>query len=190
MPISVECPSCGKIVRAPDNAGGKRGKCPQCGTIIDIPITPIAAPLVPSPPPPKSKPAPPLTPSASEGEIYDAEEIPDHEESVWVADPTPKKKSTGDTRPCPACGEMIKAVAKKCRYCDEVFDKRGKKTEPEENLTTGDIVFCLLCSPVACLFGLVHGIRGTSRGWKMCGLSFVIGVLGLFVLGIIGSLNQ
>ena len=31
MPISFNCESCKKKVKAPDGAGGKWGKCPKCG---------------------------------------------------------------------------------------------------------------------------------------------------------------
>lgn len=30
MPIEVHCNHCGKLVRAPDDAAGKHGKCPAC----------------------------------------------------------------------------------------------------------------------------------------------------------------
>ncbi len=41
MSIELHCPHCGKLIRAPDEAGGKRGKCPYCGNSAYIP-TPAA----------------------------------------------------------------------------------------------------------------------------------------------------
>jgi len=38
MPIELHCPSCEKLIRAPDNAGGKHGKCPYCETKVYIPL--------------------------------------------------------------------------------------------------------------------------------------------------------
>ncbi len=38
MPIKFHCEHCGKKVTAPDNAGGKRGKCPSCKQRIFIPM--------------------------------------------------------------------------------------------------------------------------------------------------------
>ncbi|HET6573498.1 MAG TPA: hypothetical protein VFG68_07845 [Fimbriiglobus sp.] len=37
MPIKVTCPKCQGVLHAPDDAGGKRGKCPTCGTVLAIP---------------------------------------------------------------------------------------------------------------------------------------------------------
>lgn len=37
MAIEFKCQSCGRSVRAPDNTGGKRGKCPYCGVSVYIP---------------------------------------------------------------------------------------------------------------------------------------------------------
>lgn len=37
MPIEVHCEKCGTLVRAPDNAGGKKGKCPTCEADVYIP---------------------------------------------------------------------------------------------------------------------------------------------------------
>jgi len=41
MPITFRCEHCGKEVKAPDGAGGKRGKCPHCGqsNYIPAPVT-------------------------------------------------------------------------------------------------------------------------------------------------------
>lgn len=38
MGIELSCPQCQKLIRAPDNAGGRRGKCPYCKKSIYIPI--------------------------------------------------------------------------------------------------------------------------------------------------------
>jgi DNA-directed RNA polymerase subunit RPC12/RpoP len=37
MSITFECGNCRKTVKAPDEAGGKRGKCPYCGHSVFIP---------------------------------------------------------------------------------------------------------------------------------------------------------
>jgi hypothetical protein len=55
MPISITCP-CGKKLKVPDNAAGKKAKCPACGVVqevsrwevpeeksVFVPITPPAA---------------------------------------------------------------------------------------------------------------------------------------------------
>jgi hypothetical protein len=38
MSIEFHCNQCGKLVRAPDEAGGKHGKCPACHQSIYIPM--------------------------------------------------------------------------------------------------------------------------------------------------------
>lgn len=38
MSIELHCPQCHKLIRAPDNAGGKRGKCPYCKNSVYIPM--------------------------------------------------------------------------------------------------------------------------------------------------------
>jgi len=37
MPIELHCEHCGKLVQAPDNAGGKHGQCPSCHQTMYIP---------------------------------------------------------------------------------------------------------------------------------------------------------
>ena len=204
MPIPVECPNCGKVVRAPDSAAGKRGKCPQCATVIDIPFAAPEAPAAPAAPTPKKKPAP-VPPPVDDDDVYDAEEASDDgdDEGVFEAAPAKKKSAKNseevgdeDRRPCPACGEMIRSTAKKCRYCDEVFDKklanRKKAAKSDDELSAGDIAFCLIpcVSGLACIFGLVYGIQGKSRGWKMMGLSFAASVVWQILFAIIGQLGK
>ena len=38
MSIELHCPRCGKLIRAPDDAGGKRGKCPYCQAGVYVPM--------------------------------------------------------------------------------------------------------------------------------------------------------
>lgn len=40
MSIELHCPQCKKMIRAPDAAGGKRGKCPYCQASMYIPLPP------------------------------------------------------------------------------------------------------------------------------------------------------
>ncbi len=40
MAIEFHCDHCGKLVRAPDDAGGKRGRCPACHQSVYIPTPP------------------------------------------------------------------------------------------------------------------------------------------------------
>ena len=49
-PVSIEfcCSHCGKRLRAPDHAGGKRGSCPICKQVIVIPDEIVIAELVES----------------------------------------------------------------------------------------------------------------------------------------------
>lgn len=40
MPIKLHCEHCGKKIEAPDNAGGKWGKCPACHNKLYVPLPP------------------------------------------------------------------------------------------------------------------------------------------------------
>ncbi|MBN1505734.1 MAG: hypothetical protein JW955_02750 [Sedimentisphaerales bacterium] len=40
MPIKLHCEHCGKKIEAPDNAGGKWGKCPACHNKVYVPLPP------------------------------------------------------------------------------------------------------------------------------------------------------
>lgn len=78
MPIKVTCPKCQGVLHAPDDAGGKRGKCPTCGTVLSIPAAsesaesapdrPFAdAPFNPGRPAPAGPPAQAQTQAQDEG---------------------------------------------------------------------------------------------------------------------------
>src|SRR5689334_19633368 len=108
MAISVNCPSCGACLKAPDNASGKKTKCPECNAPVRIPGGPSSHPRPDSirsveysraqnTPPPVRVPTRP----AVEVDVQ-----PIHKE----------------TKACPYCGEQVLAVAKKCKHCGETID--------------------------------------------------------------------
>lgn len=105
MPISITC-DCGKNLKAPDSAAGRKTSCPDCGAAIDVPEA-----------------------------VYDAEEAMDEQEENFSSDGSEDvdSDSLSDTassvrrKACPACGEQIVAAAVKCRFCGEVFDEVAAK---------------------------------------------------------------
>ena len=43
MPIEFFCPGCGKLMRTPDDTGGRKGRCPSCQTKVLIPAASVLA---------------------------------------------------------------------------------------------------------------------------------------------------
>ncbi len=71
------------------------------------------------------------------------------------------RSAWGDTKVCPACGETIKAIALRCRYCDTDFDtvdpltrkdlrRRARKQKAVKSLQTG-VTAMFIASLFGCL---------------------------------------
>ena len=168
----MNCPSCGKTLSAPDNAAGKKAKCPGCGQIMTVPEAVLEAEDIYAP---AREPPTPFSPQPSAG---DGGSWLDEVQGA-AASPTAPGPGSDARRPCPECGEMIAVGAAKCRFCNAVFDPRLKAqlakrnySASDEDLTTGDWVFCILCGGIACIFGIVYAIQGKPKGMKMVGISF------------------
>jgi len=169
MPISFQCPQCGKKLKAPDKAAGKTSTCPGCGGTVTCPEPVYDADVVEMTP----LESPRVDPYGDLGA----------DEPYGVVELQPvAASSTESRRPCPMCGEMILTTAAKCRFCGEVFDPtlkkgKGKKSKKEdETISTAEMILAVLCSGIACIFGLVWMIQGKPKGLKMVGLSIAMGI--------------
>lgn len=168
MPIRLTCGQCGRTLSVPDAAAGKRARCPICDNIVPIPAADVR-----------------------DAEEIGAEEIAaeaSHGDTYGLAsdnEPQPPRPSADEPprRPCPICGEMIVVGAAKCRFCNAIFDlalqrqEAAGKVKPEDtDLSVGDWIFCILCSGIACIFGIVYAIQGKPKGGKMIGIAIVASI--------------
>lgn len=141
MPIIITCP-CGARIRRPDDGGAFR--CPRCKaellTTADARVL-ASAPVAPG----TTATTCPICQSALQSEeptviCPECEQV--HHRDCWMeiggcstygcaqAPPVSKEPARagppltawGDTKTCPACGETIKSIAMRCRYCKTDFD--------------------------------------------------------------------
>ena len=245
--ITFRCPKCGKVMQAPEEKAGMRGKCSRCGTAI-------TAPKAPAQPDIRRTPSPELAADASPDDIaslpqrmranrlvagricpgcHNEIELGDlvtncqgcgassHDECHKAAGGCPNPRCHNHvyqapaqqqalapapplidagfdnnymvqrTKACPYCGETILATATKCKVCHEMLDetlraKAQKVSSDDEDMTWGDIAFCVLCSGIACIFSIVYIAQGKKKGWKMLALSLFMQFIG-FILMVIAE---
>ena len=130
MPIKVTCSKCQGVLHAPDDAGGKRGKCPTCGNVLAIPggsggsmIPPEAdQPLAQTPfnaaPPPRQA----STVFGSPGA--------DDRRSSFAGGLTGPGSPVPDGRP--ATGNRVAANSPEARKSGDPFSKSGPRPSPAE----------------------------------------------------------
>jgi hypothetical protein len=159
--IRVECPGCGTRLRGPDNAAGKSIKCPKCGHSIPVPK--------PIPEPDRL-----LEDDQAPGDAYGFDE------------PLPPRAGSSAQE---GAGEDFGPKPAKVKKAKKKGEK--KRSSEDDDLSTTDMVLCLLCPGIACIASIVYMIQGKGKGLKVFGLSILGNILwGIIRLAIQSSMNQ
>ena len=108
MPIAVSCPTCGRQLKAPDEAAGKTVACPKCAARMVLPAAELAAPSPPV-----------LLPAAPEERDDEPDDGPPKKKrsSRRREDDDYEDDEPARTKYCHECGRRIRARAEICPKC-------------------------------------------------------------------------
>jgi predicted Zn finger-like uncharacterized protein len=139
MATIVDCPSCNRKLRVPDELLGKKVKCPTCSGTFDAVAASASSSSASSgsvepqlslgeksalPSSDPNSPAPPGSferPEASGTPASEQETLPHYPS---------KPDDEADLEPCPYCGEKIAKDATRCTFCGEELEDEDKGDRP------------------------------------------------------------
>ncbi len=146
--IEFQCPYCERVSKVPRSFAGKQGKCPGCLELLEVPDVDAlepSAPKEPEPVDPGAETAETVIQPLPQPEDDQVDEVEDpvpsgpkagetigtpvgggSEQQVRITPDSVERSAEqdrNDRRPCPNCGEAIKRVAKKCRFCGQFLDR-------------------------------------------------------------------
>jgi predicted Zn finger-like uncharacterized protein len=171
----IDCPSCGRKLRVPDDLLGKAVKCPTCEHLFEAPLAPGQAM-------PSSVSSPAANPGFSPAPARSESAAPLGSEGLAASD------QDADLQRCPSCGERNDPNAARCRVCGEELKPaeseadrpweptraipRRRDAEPHRGtliLVLGilSIVMVLLCGIVGLPLGIAAWVMGRRDLVKM-----------------------
>ena len=117
---------------------------------------------------------------------YGCREAPAEEKTDQAAAP---ESAWGDTKDCPVCGETIKSIALKCRFCESEFDtvdpltardlrRQSSQSEKLKNIRNSTIAIFVVslfgcAAPLTLLLSLVMILPKRDQ-ISQCGLQFLV----------------
>jgi predicted Zn finger-like uncharacterized protein len=137
MSTLIDCPSCQRKLRVPDEFLGKSVRCPTCGQTFGAPEP---AAVGAAAPPPLEKPPAPVAPAPLNFELGESSPKPppaeepkprrrheperDEFDDGWDDEP-PRRRRRREFEPCPRCGDDVRRGAVVCPYCGLDLEEQG-----------------------------------------------------------------